>query len=81
MLGSIRARLIVFSAIPLLLFLIIGVLVVVGLARGVQRQEFVDTLEVELFQLVAWAQVKISPRFPKKPIAGTSALSDRPVSS
>jgi len=66
MLGSIRARLIVFSAIPLLLFLIIGVLVVVGLARGVQRQEFVDTLEVELFQLVAWAQVNDDGTFDAK---------------
>ncbi len=57
MLGSIRARLLVFSAIPALLFLIIGVLVVLSLARGIQREEFIETLEVELFQLVAWAQV------------------------
>jgi len=57
MLGSIRARLLVFSAIPSLLFLIVGALVVLGLARGIQREDFIDTLEVELFQFVAWAHV------------------------
>jgi signal transduction histidine kinase len=57
MLGSIRGRLILFSALPSILFLVLAVVVVLGLARGVQRAEFEATLEQELLQLIAWAQV------------------------
>ncbi len=68
MMRSIRARLIVSSAIPSLLFLVIGVVVVLQLARSVQRQEFIETLEVEMLQLIAWAQVTDEGEFePKLP--------------
>lgn len=68
MLGSLRGRLVFFSAIPSFLLLILGVIVVLNLARGVQREEFVGTLEQELFQLVAWAQVNDDGTFdPKLP--------------
>jgi len=68
MLGSLRARLLVFSAVPSLLFLVIGVLVAASLARGIQRGEFEDSLLQELYQLVAWAQVDNNGEFdPKLP--------------
>ena len=57
MLRSIRTRLILSSALPSLVFVGIGVFVVMLLARNVQQEEFMDTLEVELFQLASWAKV------------------------
>lgn len=68
MLRSIRARLILSSTLPSLLFLVIGVIMVLQLTRSVQLQEFTDTLEVELRQLIAWAQVNDDGAFePKLP--------------
>ena len=66
MLRSIRTRLILSSALPSLVFLVVGLLVVLVLARGVQRQEFLDTLEVELLQLASWASVNEEGVFESK---------------
>ncbi len=68
MLRSIRARLVLSSAIPSLAFLLVGALIVLQIARQVQREEFIATLEVELLQLTAWAQVNDTGEFePKLP--------------
>jgi len=68
MLRSLRARLLIFSAGPSLIFLVVGVVVAASLARAVQREDFEDTLHQELYQLVAWAQVDDEGNFdPKLP--------------
>ncbi len=71
MLRSIRARLIVASAVPSLLFLALGMFLVMQLSRQVQLDEFTQTLEVEMLQLIAWAQVDEQGAFDPKLPAGT----------
>ncbi len=68
---SIRARLILATLVPALIFLIVGVFLAARFTLSLQREEFVYSLNEEILQLSAWAQVTDEGTFDPKLPAGT----------
>ncbi len=65
---SIRARLIFATLIPSVIFLLVGVFLAAQFTISLQRQEFLNSLEEEVLQLSAWAQLTSEGTFdPKLP--------------